>query len=67
MLNGDDAELSEDIASEKIPLLRYAPVTSFDVERSFSAYTHILSNKRQSITPENMGKILILYCASKNQ
>jgi hypothetical protein len=48
---------------EKITLLKYTPVTSCDTERSFSAYKHILSHKRQSMTPENTEKILILYCA----
>jgi hypothetical protein len=50
---GDDADPPEGIAPEKTPLLKYAPVTSCDVERYFSAYKHILSDKRQSLTPEN--------------
>jgi hypothetical protein len=33
----DAVDLPENIASEKIYLLKYAPVTSCDVERSFSA------------------------------
>jgi hypothetical protein len=60
VLNGDDVDAAEDNAPEKIPLLKYAPVTSFDVERSFSAFKHILSDKRQSFTPENMEKFLIV-------
>jgi hypothetical protein len=32
VLNGDDVEPPEDIVPEKIPLLKYAPVTSCDVE-----------------------------------
>jgi hypothetical protein len=48
----------EDITPEKIPLLEYASVTSWDEERYFSAYKHILSDRRQSITPENMEEIL---------
>jgi hypothetical protein len=67
VLNGDDVYPPEYIAPEKIPLLNYAPVTSCDVESSFSDCKHILSDKRCSVTPENMEKILILYCASKNQ
>jgi hypothetical protein len=62
VLNGDDVFPPEDIAPEKIPLLKYAPVTACDVERSFSAYEHILLDKRQSVTPENMEKILIVCC-----
>jgi hypothetical protein len=67
VLNGDDVDPPEDTASEKIPLLKYLPVTSCDVERSFLAYKHILSDKRKSINPENKEKILIVYYASKNQ
>jgi hypothetical protein len=43
----NDVKPPEDIASEKIPFLKYAPVTSCDAERSFSAYKHIPSGKRQ--------------------
>jgi hypothetical protein len=35
--NGDDVDPAEDIAPEEIPFLKYAPVTSSDVERLFSA------------------------------
>jgi hypothetical protein len=56
VLNGDDVDPSEDIAPEKIPLLKHTPVTSCDVERSFSASRHILSDQ-----------ILIVYCESRNQ
>jgi hypothetical protein len=59
VLNGDIVDPSEDIAAEKILLLKYAPVTSCDGESSFPAYKHILSDKRE----ENMETILIVYCA----
>jgi hypothetical protein len=35
VLNGDDVDPPEDIAPEKIPLFKDAPVTSCDVESSF--------------------------------
>jgi hypothetical protein len=54
ILNGDDVTPPDDIILEKIPLSKYAPVTSCDAEGSFSAYKHILSVKRQPMTPENM-------------
>jgi hypothetical protein len=47
-----------------MPLLKYATVTSYDVEGTFSAYRHILLDKRQSMTPENTKRLLIVYCAS---
>jgi hypothetical protein len=66
VINGNNVDPPEDITPEKIPLLKYAPVISCDAERSFSAYKHILSDKRQSRTPENMEKIVTVYRASKN-
>jgi hypothetical protein len=56
VLNGEDLDSHEDIAPEKISLLKYAPVTSCDVERSFSAYKHILSDRRKSMAPPKYGK-----------
>jgi hypothetical protein len=45
ILDGDDVYPLDDIAPEKISLLIYAPVISCDVERSLSAYKHILSDQ----------------------
>jgi hypothetical protein len=61
--NGDDVDPPEGISPEKIPLLKYTLVTTCDVEQSFLAYRHLLSDKRQSLTPENLEKILIVYYA----
>jgi hypothetical protein len=47
VLNGDDIDPPEDIAPEKIPLLKYAPMTSFDVERSFQP-TNTLSQVKDN-------------------
>jgi hypothetical protein len=51
----------------QISLLKYTPVTYCDTERSISAYKHILSDKRQSVTPEIMEKILVCSVRNKNQ
>jgi hypothetical protein len=67
VLNGDDVDPAEDIAPEEIPFLKYSPMTSCAVERSFSAHKQILSDKKQPRPPENMGNILIVYCALKSQ
>jgi hypothetical protein len=56
-----------EIVPEKNPFLKYARVTSSDEERSFSDYKQNISDKGQSMPTENMGNILIVYCASKNQ
>jgi hypothetical protein len=63
VLHGDDVEPLEDIAPEKIPLLKYTPVTACDVERSSSDHKHSPSDKIQSMASENMEKIQIVYCA----
>ena len=43
-------------------IFKYAPITSVDVERSFSIYKTILTNRRQSFTKENIEKYIILNC-----
>jgi hypothetical protein len=48
VLNGSDVVLPEDIAPENIPSLKYALVTSCDVERSFqptNAFYQIKENQ----------------------
>jgi hypothetical protein len=49
----------------KFHLLKSALVTSCDVERSFSAYKLILSDRWLSMTAENMEKYLVVHCVSK--
>ena len=34
------------------------PVTSVDVERSFSQYKHLLNGRRESVTEENTKRLL---------
>jgi hypothetical protein len=56
ILDGEDADPPEDISPGKFHLLKFAPVTLCDVERSFSAYKRILSDLRLSMTADNMEK-----------
>ena len=39
----------------------WMPVTSVDVERSFSQYKHILNDRRESLTEENTKGLVMLY------
>jgi len=48
----------------EIACFKYAPVTSVDVERSFSQLKYLLSNRRQSLTIDNLKKYLIISCNS---
>ncbi len=57
---GSSEQLSMDPTT--ITMYKYAPVTSVAVERTFSKYKHILSDRRQSFLFENLRKILILSC-----
>lgn len=43
-----------------VPMFEYAPVTSCDVERSFSRFKDILTPKRSSLSDENIEKIMII-------
>ena len=40
--------------------IKYAPLCSIDVERSFSCYKDILSNKRESLTQANIEKLNVI-------
>lgn len=57
-----NSEIPEEIPSSLWSKYKYAPVTSCDVERSFSAYKLILTEKRHNFTPANLEKHLVIYC-----
>lgn len=44
---------------------KYPPITSCNVERSFSAYKPIYSEKRQNFLVHNMEMRMVLYCSTK--
>lgn len=46
---------------------KYAPITSVDVERTFSAYKQLLTDRRQSFAVENLEKHLIVNVFSSIQ
>ncbi|XP_025198504.1 uncharacterized protein LOC112603549 [Melanaphis sacchari] len=54
--------LPEDLNCNDLTFFKYAPLTSVDVERSFSAYKTLLSNNRRSFKFENIRKHLIIQC-----
>lgn len=61
--NSENNSEIDNIAREHIVKYKYAPLTSCDVERSFSAYKMIFSEKRQNLTVENLEKIIVVYCS----
>ena len=57
----DDLQISPTL----IPLYKFAPLTSCDVERSFSVYKSILSDNRTNFTPEHLEQYLICNCGQR--
>ena len=60
--NAEDVNLPEEIPSSFVSAFKYCPVTSVDVERSFSAYRLIITDKRHKSSPEHMEKLIVVYC-----
>lgn len=55
-------EFIESLSPSELAAFKCAPATSSDVERSFSSYKNILSEKRRSLTFENLKKHVIAFC-----
>ena len=64
ILNGkeDTDRLPEDWSLNDLTCMKNCPITSVDVERSFSAYKNLLTSNRQSFKFENIKKSLIVQC-----
>ncbi|KAL4143890.1 hypothetical protein QTP88_006144 [Uroleucon formosanum] len=58
----DFSKFPDDYSSDDIVYFKYAPITSVDVERSYSAFKTILSNNRRAFEFENLRKHLIIQC-----
>ena len=55
-LQGDSVDLPQEISPEFVSSYKYCSMTSVDVERSFSAYKHILTNRRHKFTRNTWGR-----------
>lgn len=66
VLLGESEKQFSSYSASDIASLRYCPVTSCDVERSFSSYKNILSDRRKNFLPENLEKYLVVYCNKNN-
>lgn len=42
--------------------MKYAQITSVDVERSFSKYKLLLTKKRTNMSPEHMEQYIVIHC-----
>lgn len=61
-INGTSTVLPNTITSNMASKFKYCPVTSCDVERSFSAFKLILDDKRHSFTMDHLEQHLVIYC-----
>lgn len=57
-----EVDLLREYTPQEIALYSFAPITSAEVERSFSLYKNILTDRRRSFTFENLKKFFILNC-----
>lgn len=58
-------DVNLDITPTLLDSFKYASITSVDVERSFSLYKHILSNRRFNFNEQNLEMYLIINFNSK--
>ena len=56
--------LPEDMTLDDVSYFKYAPITSTDVERSFSKYKNLVTDNRRSLKLDNIKKSLIVQCNS---
>jgi hypothetical protein len=65
LINNNSGHLEDikiDYSIDEISCFKYAAITSCDVERSFSKYKSVLSDRREGFTVENLKCVLILNC-----
>jgi len=65
ILCGNEAELGgneQELSANELALFKFSPVTSCDVERSFSRYKVLLSDNRRSFQFDNFKMHVIIHC-----
>ena len=60
VLEGDHNPDVEEMDPQIVACFKYAPVTSVEVERSFSLFKHLLSDRSQGFKFESMKKMLVI-------
>lgn len=53
---------TDSLTPDEISSYKFAPITSCDVERSFSMYNNVLEDNRRSFVFENLKKHVVIYC-----
>ena len=54
--------VSEELTADDMAYMKFAPMTSVDVERSFSRYRTILADNRRKFLFDNIKQHLIIQC-----
>lgn len=62
MIFRGENNISTVIHPETLVLFKFAPVTSVEVERSFSVVKNVLSDRRHNLKVENLKKYLVVMC-----
>ena len=57
----DSMKKEEDFQKDLSLMIKYLPLVTVEVERSFSAYRQILSEYRESLSEINLKSLLIVY------
>ena len=67
VLSGDTAVQIEGykFTPHEVACFKYAPVTTCDVERSFSMYKSLLRDNRQSFAFDNLRMHLVIHCNAR--
>ncbi|KAB0805292.1 hypothetical protein PPYR_02262 [Photinus pyralis] len=62
---GDEAELPFNFVTDNIQAFKFAPITSCEVERSFSMYKNILTDKRHNLSEKNVEMLIVAHSLTK--
>ena len=62
IIKGEQGNIPNGWSASDVAHMNYAPVQSVDVEKSFSIYKNVLSERRHSLTEENLGKMMVCNC-----
>ena len=61
ILEGKEEDMPNGLSPKDVCNLKYCPIVSVDVERSFSWYKNILSDNRRRFIEENLSKYMICH------
>lgn len=66
ILNGQQLQLNANFTPEQLSCFKFAPITSCDVERSFSKYKYLYNQRKHCYEFDNFAKTLIISCNFEN-